>query len=691
MQANDNPSRTRRGRAALPRLLAVGVWLAGLAPATLAQRKALEKEDLTEMSIEELMNIEVTSVSKKKERSWETAAALSVLTGEDLERSGVRTIPDALRLVPGVHVARVDANKWAVSIRGFSNRFTNKLLVLMDGRSVYTPLFAGVYWDVQDTLLADLDRVEVIRGPGGTLWGANAVNGVINIITKNARETQGLLADVGGGDEERRFGAVRYGGKAGERVFYRFYLKYDDRDDGFAPDVTGPDGIARDDDANDDWDLLRGGFRADWEPGDLDTVTFQGDYYTGDVGETVRRGDHPRPFDARVRGGNLLGRWNHAFSVTSETTLQLYYDHTERSEQAYGERRDTLDVDFQHRIALPFAQELVWGAGYRLTSDGLSKDLAIALDDSRHDQLFSAFLQDEIRFAEDRLRFTVGTKVEHNDYSGFEIQPSARLLFLFNAEHNFWAAVSRAVRTPSRAGDGIVVTGPVDPRAIRSGGTDAEELLAYEAGYRARLADEVVLTLSAFFNRYDDLASVEPGEPEPIPDTCSDPNDSSTCTFIFPFHIRNYLEGDVYGAEVTANWRPLSWWHLAASYSFLEMELDRKAKSLDPISERIERSSPQHQASGHMHVELPWRISLDGAVRYVDTLPTGGVAGFRTTSRYVELDLRLARTVLPGLDASVAGLNLLHDHHREFREADFSPLVGTEVERSVHGKLTWRF
>jgi iron complex outermembrane receptor protein len=642
------------------------VLIFALAPAPYAGA-AEAAGDLTELSLEELMNIEVTTVSKKRERRSEVAAALYVITQEDIRRSGVTSIPEALRLAPGVHVARIDANKWAVSVRGFSGRFTNKLLVLIDGRSVYTPLFAGVYWDVQDTLLEDIDRIEVIRGPGGTLWGANAVNGVINIITKNARDTQGALATGGGGDEEKAFGAARYGGRLGESFYYRAWAKYFERDGGFSDDFQ----------AFDDWEVARLGFRSDWSPTARDALTVQGDFYDGVAGQIVTRRRETFGFDAEISGGNLLARWEHSFSANSDATIQAYYDRTDRREPVLDEVRDTVDFDAQHRFKLPWRHELVYGIEYRLSADDISGDLAAVLDpDARDDQLLSAFVQNEIWLVPERLRLTVGSKFEHNDYSGFEYQPSGRLLWLASQRQNLWGAVSRAVRTPSRAGDEIAVTLPLDPRALGDRSDTSEKLLAFELGYRIQPIGSAFVTLAGFYNLYDDLTSLERGEPFILPGPPEQ--------VVFPILIRNKLEGRVYGGESSIDFVPFTWWRMQGTYSYLQVDLDLAEGSEDPISETAEDASPHNQASVRSYFDLPFAASFDGVFRYVDNLPA------RATSSYPSLDLRLAYRVTDALELSVVGQNLLAEHHREFRE--LIPTIGsTEVQRSVYGKIAWRF
>src|SRR5947209_9123363 len=367
--------------------------------------------DLTELPIETLLQMEVTTVSRKSEKLSQSPAAVSVITQDDIRRSGVTSIPEALRLVPGLEVARLDASQWAISARGFNDVFANKLLVLQDGRSIYTPLFSGVFWDVQGTMLEDIERIEVIRGPGATLWGANAVNGVINIITRSARDTQGLLITGGGGTEEHDFGGVRYGGKFSEHAFFRIYGTYFNRDDSALPNG---------DDAHDGWQLGRGGFRLDWDVSEHNLLTLQFDLYRGTLHQVFGTFDPANPinFTRVVRdeidlaGENLLGRWSHSFSSDSDLRLQLYYDRTERNTVIFKEDRDTFDIDFQHRFPLGRRHDVIWGGGYRVTGDQVGNSPTISLTpDSRTTHLFSAFVQDEIALVPDRFRLTLGSKL----------------------------------------------------------------------------------------------------------------------------------------------------------------------------------------------------------------------------------------------------------------------------------------
>ena len=645
--------------------------------------------DLTELSLEELMDIEIISVSKKEEKLFEAAAAVYVVTGEDIRRSGVTSIPEALRMVPGMQVARIDANKWAVSARGFGDLFANKLLVLIDGRSVYTPVFSGVFWDMQDVLLEDVERIEVIRGPGATLWGANAVNGIINIITRNAEDTQGGLMTTGVGSEELGFGCLRYGGKVGGDVHYRVYAKYFNRDNFvYASGKEGADG----------GDVLQGGFRIDWKVSGSNALTLQGDLYDGDVGQMYRIVDSlEQPFvrmfgfDTRIAGGNVLGRWKHRFSELSDVALQLYYGRTEREEAIVAGGVNAFDVDFQHQFGLSERQEIVWGFRYRLISDEFDGSFTMSFDPESHDyDLFSAFAQDEIALVEDRLRLTLGSKFEHNDYTGFEIQPNARFLWTPHERHTAWGAISRAVRTPSRADNAMrfvrqtISPGLLFPDTpitliVMSGNREyeSEELLAYDLGYRVHPTDQFFVDVATFYNVYDNLRTYEPGTPfletSPAPEH-----------LVVLFMADNKMYGETYGGELEADWRVMDWWRLRAAYTCLQIQLHLDEDSEYTVSEDIEGESPHRQFSFRSSMDLPGRVELDLKVRYVDELPGLNV------SRYITLDARLSWHPRNNLEVFVVGENLLDDHHPEFR-APHIPALPTEVEHGVYGAIRWTF
>lgn len=653
----------------------------------LTQNTEENKIDLTRLSIEDLMNIQVTSFRRPVPFS-ESPAAISVLTQEDIRRSGATSIPEALRLVPGLEVARVDSHQWAISSRGFNDVFANKLLVMIDGRSIYTPLFSGVFWDVQDTMLEDIDRIEVIRGPGATLWGANAVNGVINIITKSAKETQGTLITAGGGTEERGFGAFRYGGKINDEVFYRVYGKYFSRDDLVLPDGGG--------DANDASEMGRGGFRLDWQPSDPNLFTLQGDIYGGQMEQTFTRLS-PMPdltgmyslYNDRdkfnVNGGNVLGRWTHTISDESSFSLQTYYDRTFRDTDIFTEKRDTFDVDFQHRFPLGERQDIVWGGGYRLSDDDVGNTFDISMHPkNRTTQLFSTFLQDQISIVPKRLFLTLGSKFEHNDFTGFEFQPGARLLWTPHERHSVWASVSRAVRTPSRAEDDVRINqqpGPAPGSIVALFGDrsfESEELVAYELGYRVQPLDQLSFDLATFYNDYHNLRTLVPGNPF-IETSPAPPH------LIIPFGAGNDLTGETYGAEISATWQALDWWRWTASYTYLQMQIHAGSSRPDHLSERaMEGSSPHHQVSLRSRMDLPNNIELDGAIRYVDVLPALNVKSYMT------MDLRLAWRPRPNVEISVTGQSLFDDRHLEFAPTTIATQKA-EVERAVYGKVTWSF
>src|SRR6266576_3378702 len=431
---------------------------------------SLSAEALKKLSIEQLMNLQVTSVSKRPERLSQTASAIQVITQEDIRRSGAASLAEALRLAANLQVAQIDSRQWAISARGFNGTTANKLLVLIDGRTVYTPLFSGVFWDVQEVPIQDIDRIEVISGPGATLWGANAVNGVINVITKDAKDTQGFVLSGGGGTEQHGFGTVRYGAPLGSSVRARIYGR------GFDRDATAlPSGQ----DAADDWHLEQGGFRMDWEASSASRVTLQGDLYDGRIAQDSGG-------DIGVSGGNVMAKWSHTLSERSSLADHLYYDRTHRDiPGVFGEDLDTYDVDLQHRARLGARHDVVWGLGYRNINDRVVNSASLAFLPSHvAREWFNGFVQDEIALVPNRLQVAFGSKVVHNDYTCFDIQPSDRMNWTLSPSTTLWAAVSRAVRTPSRIDRELFA--PAQPPYFLAGGPNfhSEEELAYEAGYR---------------------------------------------------------------------------------------------------------------------------------------------------------------------------------------------------------------
>jgi iron complex outermembrane receptor protein len=692
MAGKNTRTTKRQSTASLLVLILSGLpwaWSAAMATqAHAADAELLQEQpsDLTELSLEELLNVEVTSVTKQAQPLAQTAAAIFVLTQEDIRRSGATSIPEALRMVPGLQVARLDSNKWAITSRGFNGRFANKLLVLIDGRTVYTPLFSGVYWDVQDTMMEDIDRIEVIRGPGATLWGANAVNGVINVITKKAKDTQGGLLVSGAGTEERGFTGIRYGTTLSDRTHVRAYGKFFARDD--QATATG-------DPATDPWHQARGGMRVDHSAGNGDLLTLQGDFYQGKYRERATSPTLTAPFSStsdlkgQVTGGNLLGRWTHELSPTSGFTLQLYYDRSERATPQLAEKRDIADIDFQHHLAVATRHNLVWGLGYRFTNDQLLNSQNIQLvPASRVLSLWSGFVQDEITVVPKTLTLTLGSKIEHNDLSGLVIQPNGRLRWTPTDHQTIWASVSRAVRTPSRAEDDIRINHSTTPPSVATGGLPAlstftgnrgygnEKTLAYELGYRNQLTATVSADITTFYNNYKDLRTVEPGTP-------SVQTAPSPLHLQVPLNLGNKLRAETYGIEAVVEWRPMEWWRIQPSYTYLFMHLYTD-RTTSPTASDAKGQSPAHQVSIRSLMSLPHNIELDLWGRYVDRLTTGQVPS------YLTLDLRLGWRPTKQLEFSLVGQNLLDNHRPEFSET-ILPSTPTEIQRSVYGKVTWRF
>ncbi len=506
---------TRGGRGKRIRL---GLMLVVLSAGCFAQER-----DLSQLSIEDLMNVKVTSVSKKEQKLGDSAAAIYVISQEDIRHSGMTSIPELLRMVPGLNVAQIDGNLWAVSSRGFNSQFASDLLVLIDGRTVYTPLYSGVYWDVQDLMLEDVDRIEVIRGPGAAVWGANAVNGVINVITKPAQDTQGGLISTAASTGEQRSAAVRYGGTLGSGRYFRVYGKFLKRDG-----LVYSDGSP----SADGWDAARGGFRSDLQISGSDSLTAQGDFYHGNEGEHVTFSAlDPMIYSAndlvQVEGGNLLGRWKHVSSARSDFSLQAYFDNTQREEYLLGARVSTFDLEFQHHRLLGEHQEILWGLNYRRVEDSLRGSPTVTFGQNHEGtNLFGGFVQDEIGLLSHRLRVILGSKVEHNDYTGFEVQPSARALFALTPKHRLWAAVSRAVSTPSQAerNTDLCVSSFTTPSGIATlvnfmgnPRLSSEQLLAYDGGYRWEATSRISLDLAGFYDFYHDMDAVVPGSPVMIP------------------------------------------------------------------------------------------------------------------------------------------------------------------------------
>ena len=632
------------------------------------------------------MNIEVTSVSKKEEKVSRTAAAVFVISQEDIRRSGATNIPDLLRMVPGMQVAQINSSTWAITARGFDGQYTNKLLVLIDGRTVYSPVFSGVFWDAEEIPLETIERIEVIRGPGATVWGANAVNGVINIITKSARDTQGELITSGGGTHEQGFGSAIYGGRFGNDAAYRVFAS--GLNQGHFPNQAGLSG-------QDGWDTFRGGFRADVALSPKDSLTLEGEAFEGTSGEMANVPISISPpingiltLQDNFSGWDVLSRWSHTASARSETSLQIYFDRTNRGDATFGLGLNTFDMAFQHHVGWGNRQDFVWGLGYRLSSDENDTTLRIAFNPAdRVTQLFSSFIQDEITIRPDSLYATLGVKLEHDDYNGFGWEPSARIVWNIDERNMLWTAVSRALRTPARSDTAIrvnysVLPGPNNLPLLVSlfGNPQAgdESLNAFEVGYRNQLTNRASLDFTVFYNDYDNLVSVEPGTPyleaNPPP-----------LHLVVPSFFGNMLYGETHGLEVSANWRLAEHWTLSPGYAFLAMHLHRDATSQDTTTVAgTEGSVPSNQAQLRSHVDLPWHLQWDTSGYFVGRLSSQSVPS------YTRLDTNLTWQPFERFSIRLVGQNLLRDRHEEFNGVDQTELSSL-IKRSAYIQLTGRF
>ncbi len=652
---------------------------------TAAQDEEFVKE-ISELSLEELMNLDVITVQKRTEKVHNTPSAIYIITDDDVRRSGATTIVEALRGAPGIQVSRIDSNLWAVSSRGFNERYSNKLLVMIDGRTVYTPIYSGVYWDVQDTVIEDIDRIEVVRGPGSTIWGANAVNGVINIITKDASRTQGWLLSQIVGNEERTISTVRYGGHRNNSFYWKVYAKYTDRD-AFVD--------LQDRKNHDDWYTARIGFRMDWLSEPHRTFTIQGDVYTGRVHsrEYIPVLTSPYVIDTKidedVAGGNILAKYRYSFSDTSDMVVQFYYDRVERHQNfdvpGYYEDYviDTVDLDMTHTFSFN-NHNITWGGGIRYIADNINTSTHISFQPSKLDQyILNAFIQDEIGVIKDTLYLIVGSKIEHNEYTGFEYEPNARLLWRPSPESTLWAAVSRSVRTPSRIEmDGridqevIPGTPPVMVSLVSKDGYKSEELIAYELGYRTNIIENLYIDVSTFYNVYDKLRSFERGtpfyEPTPLPH------------YVIPYYGENKLYGRSYGAEAVVKYRPMAQWDLTFTYSYLQMILHKEKGSTDIISESAEDESPHNQFSLMSFFNITPKWELDVIVHYIDDLPAYGVdENFMT-------NIRIGWQPDKDIEVSLALQNALDDKHTEIASRYVSTAT-IQIERSIYAKVLWKF
>lgn len=644
--------RTTKQRRFLPLVL---LALAGV-PA-LGQESAVEELDPLEfkrLPLEELLEVEITSVSRRSEPLLRAPSAIDVITDEDIRRTGVTNLPDALRLATGLHVAQSDGQNWAISSRGFNAVTANKMQVLMDGRNLYTPLYAGVFWDVQFTFMPDVEQIEVIRGPGSTLWGANAMTGVISIRSKSAKQTQGWLFQGGAGNVEQGFGGMRYGGKFGSTA-YRVYLSTLNRDS-LTLEQTGQS-------ARDEYSITQAGFRTDTDVSADTLLTLQGDIYGGRVGQTF--GDA-----AETAGGNLLARWTRTLSADSNVMVQAYYDRTHRLLPGVAEEdRNNYDLEFLHRFTWDRVHEITWGVNLRASQDAirnLGPTLAF-LPEHYTSYLLSGYIQDDFHIIPKLLTLTLGTKLEHNSFSGFEYQPSARFTLAPTPNQTVWGAVSRSVRTPTRIDRDLYGPNPAvaSPSVLQGNRLfDSEVLLAYELGYRARPFQKLTTDLALFYHDYSQLRSQEPLGATPG-----------------PVVFANLYEGESYGAELEAKWQPSKWWKVEAGYTIMRLNLRPATGSQDTSGGALEGNDPNNIFVLRSMWDLPAGFELDATFRYVGALPRP------QTPAYSTVDLRLGWQASPNVELALVGRNLLDDKHPEFR----GTTVTREIGRSVYFMLTCRF
>jgi iron complex outermembrane receptor protein len=648
------------------------------APLGSARGQEPDTADLAKLDIEQLAQIKVTSVARRPEALGQAPAAIFVITSEDIVRSGAISLPEALRLAPGLQVARTGSRDWAISSRGFNERSSNKMLVLVDGREIYSPLFAGVFWDIQGMPLQDIDRIEVILGPGATLWGANAVNGVINVIRRSSTQSRGGLAHLVAGTNTRLDGMLRYGAALTPNVSFRAFGRYLDR---------RPSDLVTGTDAQDDWEFGHGGFRLDATSGSRDRFMFQGDAYDGTGGESLQLPSPTPPSystrfdqDLKAHGASVLGRWNHQLG-TGNVALQVYFDHTVRNQEALlGRARiDVLDFDFQHHLRIGARQDMVWGAGYRHIADDLSGAFVIRLDPAeRTSHLFTTFLQDDIALTAEQWRLTLGTKLEHNSYSGLEVEPNVRLRWLPSSRQTFWAAVSRAMRTPSRIDVDLDEVGAIRPgtppllfRATGNEDFHSEELIAYELGYRTTPHPRLSLDATVYYNDYDRLRTFNAGTPG-VEDGF----------VVIPLSLRNDATGRTYGGTIAASWRPRPWVRLDGNYTYLRMQVKTLPGTFAATSDTRPDFNPQNQAALRSAITLPQNLEADVSLRYVSEI--------FAVPEYVQGDARLAWSPRPDLMLSVVGKDLFTPRHLEFASPSF--IAETRyIPRRVQAQIRWQF
>lgn len=681
---------TRKGRTAKPArknltagspntksLLLLLVW-------TLSSAAFAQQPDLLDRSLEDLMNMKVITVSKTEQSFSRTASAVFVITPEDIQQSGATNIPDLLRMVPGLDVAQINGSTWAISARGLNGRLANELFVMVDGRSVYSQSFGGVFWDVLDLPLEDIERIEVIRGPGGSIWGENAVNGVINIITRKASETHGGLITAGAGNVEQGFGTVQYGGSLGSKTDYRVFAKYLNQAQMEGFDHTNGD---------DAWHTTRGGFRSDTQITSKDLLTFAGDVYDGREDElppTLASVTSPvlyRELLVPLSGGFFQSVWDHTHSAGSGISLQLSFEKNARAD-ILDEHRFTPAIDFQHHFLWTSRQKIVWGLGYSFSGSQAKGTLLLSWNPATSNfQVGSGFIQDELAIVPDRLYLTGGVKVEHNSYTGLHAMPSVRVAWLQGPNRMAWAAASEARRTPStddvqlRVDNGGFIGPGGTPTAIFLFGNPRfqdEDATTYELGYRSGLARRVSLDLASYYTSYTNQQTVEPETP--FVQTVPPPP-----YLVLPLTYQNLMHGEEHGLEAVVDWKTNARWTLSAGYAFaqIHMHLDPASRDTGSVVD-AQGSSPVNSAQLRSHVRLARGVRWDASTYFTDRLVNGEIPS------YTRLDSGLTWQARENFSCSVVGQNLLKQQHLEFID-DTGSLSSTLIKRSVFAKFVWRF
>jgi iron complex outermembrane receptor protein len=627
--------------------------------------------DLADLSVEQLMNLEVTSVSKRPEKLSDAAAAIYVVTQEDIRRSGLTSVPDLLRLVPGMSVVQTNAYQWEITSRGFSGSSANKLLVLIDGRSVYSPMFSGVFWEMQDLPIDDIERIEVIRGPGSTLWGANAVNGVINIITKDSKATQGAFLSARGGTDNTAEVTARYGGAIGDDAHFRLFAQRQ---------TNGSSATSAGVDASDAWHRNTIGFRGDWSPTVADSFMMEGQYLKLNADVSSAQSQSGSSSGRLGENTHILAKWDHGFSDDSDLAIQVYFDRDTLSMPSAGFAINTYDFDMQHRFHWGTRQEIVWGTAYRQVDDHTPPGLALGVVPlNRNTHIASGFMQDDILLS-DSVHLIAGTKVEHNSYTNFEFEPSLRLSWAMTPARSLWAAFSRAIRMPTRMEEdtyATLQTTPGNPPTVAMilGNSDlkSEEELSWEIGYRESFTPSMSVDGSIFYNHYNNLITTTNGTPYLV--------SGSSPYYVMPTNYANQGSANTYGAEMLGNWQATSDWRLSASYTLLLVNTSQQSSSTLGISNSVD-NTPKHQFQIHSYLNLPSNFEFDTALYYTGAIKSTGA------SDHTRLDMRLGWKPVEWLEVSLTGQNLLEKGHVE------SPGVNgnsVEVPRSVFLQTNFRF